>query len=162
MASAEKRKCFVEVSSSRPADSRRFSGKNKRSHMTVSKMFKGLLLGLSVLLATGAFAASKGSLQVNAPVSVAGKQLAAGNYEVKWDGSGPNVELSILKGKNVVATVPAQIVNLDRSPEDNAAVVRTDENGSRVLAQIRFSGKKTALQIGGEASGSSSGGSSIR
>ncbi len=130
--------------------------------MTVSKMLKGLLLGLSVLLATGAFAASKGSLQVSAPVSVAGKQLAAGNYEVKWEGSGPNVELSILKGKNVVATVPAHLVDLNHSSDQDAAVVRTNGDGARELAQIRFSGKKTALEIGEGGSGSSSSGSSIR
>ncbi len=127
--------------------------------MTVSKMLKGLLLGLSVLLATGAFAASKGSLQVSAPVSVAGKQLPAGSYEVKWEGSGPNVELSILKGKNVVAKVPAHLVDLNRSPEDNAAVVRTSSDGSRELAQIRFSGRKQALEIGQESAASGSGGS---
>jgi hypothetical protein len=130
--------------------------------MKTSRMFKGLLMGVSVLLAASAFAASKGSLQVNAAVSVAGKQLAAGNYEVKWEGSGSNVELSILKGKNVVATVPAHLVDLDRSPDQDAAVVTTNGDGSRTLAQIRFSGKKTAVEIGEPASGSSSSGSSIR
>ena len=134
--------------------------------MTVSKMLKGLLLGLSVLLATGAFAASKGSLQISAPVSVAGKQLAAGTYDVKWEGSGPNVELSILKGKNVVATVPAHLVDLNRSPDQDAAVVKTTGDGSRELAQIRFSGRKQALEIGQESaasgSGGSDGGSSVR
>ena len=76
--------------------------------MSVSKISKGLLLGMALLLATSGFAANKGTLQVNDPVTVNGKQLGAGEYTVKWDGAGPNVELNILRGKNVVATVPAR------------------------------------------------------
>ena len=68
--------------------------------MTTSKIYKGLLLGLALLLATSVFAATnKGSMQVTDPLTVNGKQLPAGDYTVKWDGAGPNVELNILSGK---------------------------------------------------------------
>jgi hypothetical protein len=83
--------------------------------MSVSKISKGLLLGLALLLATSGFAANKGSLQVDNPVTINGKPLAAGEYTVKWDGAGPNVELNIMKGKNVVATVPARMLDLEQS-----------------------------------------------
>ena len=128
--------------------------------MNFAKTFKGLILGSALLLATTAFAASKGSLQLTAPATVAGKQLAAGDYTVKWDGNGPSVQLEILKGKNVVATVPAQVVTLDHESNYDSAVVNTDGSGGRVLSQIRFSGKKMALSVGGEGSGASSSGSS--
>jgi hypothetical protein len=128
--------------------------------MNFAKTFKGLVLGSALLLATSAFAASKGALQLTAPATVAGKQLAAGDYTVKWDGNGPNVQLEILKGKNVVATVPAQVVTLDHESNYDSAVVNTDGSGGRVLSQIRFSGKKMALSVAGEGSGSSSSGSS--
>jgi hypothetical protein len=39
-------------------------------------------------------------------------------------------------------------------------VVNTATDGSRVLSQIRFSGKKMALTVGGEGGASSSGSSS--
>jgi len=116
--------------------------------MKVSKMTKSLLLGLALLLATGAFAANKGSLQLNEAVSLSGKQLAAGDYTVKWDGNGPNVQASIMKGRNVVATVPARLVDLDRAPGSDAAVTTSNGDGSRSLTQIRFYGKKAALVIG--------------
>jgi hypothetical protein len=128
--------------------------------MNFAKTFKGLVLGSALLLATTAFAASKGSLQLTAPATVAGKQLAAGDYTVKWDGNGPSVQLEILKGKNVVATVPAQVVTLDHESNYDSAVVNTVGGGARVLTQIRFSGKKMALSVGGESGGSSSSGSS--
>jgi hypothetical protein len=131
--------------------SRRFSGK-KRIEMKVSKMTKSVLLGLALLLATGAFAANKGSLQLSNAANISGKQLAAGDYTVKWDGNGPNVQASIMKGKNVVATVPARLVDLDRAPGSDAAVITNNADGSRSLTQIRFSGKKAALAIGEEAS----------
>ena len=125
--------------------------------MNLAKVSKGLILGLALLLSTGAFAASKGPLQLSSPATVAGKQLAAGEYTVKWDGTGPSVQVEILKGKNVVATVPAQVVTLEHPSNYDSAVVNTNGDGSRVLSQIRFSGKKLALTVGGEGAGSSSG-----
>ena len=118
--------------------------------MKSSKLSKGLLLGLALLLATSAFAANKGSLQVSDTVTVSGKQLARGEYTVKWEGNGPNVELNILQGKKVVATTPARLIDLNRSADGDSAVVRKNDDGSRTLAEIRFTGKKYALALGNE------------
>jgi len=118
--------------------------------MKSSKLSKGLLLGLALLLATSAFAANKGSLQVSDEVTVSGKQLARGEYTVKWEGNGPNVELNILQGKKVVATAPARLIDLSRSADGDSAVVRKNDDGSRTLAEIRFAGKKYALALGKE------------
>ena len=118
--------------------------------MKSSKLSKGLLLGLALLLATSAFAANKGSLQVSDPVTVSGRQLAPGAYTVEWEGNGPNVELNILQGKKVVATMPARLIDLNRSADGDSAVVRKNDDGSRTLAEIRFAGKKYALALGNE------------
>ena len=118
--------------------------------MKSSKLSKGLLLGLALLPATSAFAANKGSLQVSDTVTVSGKQLARGEYTVKWEGNGPNVELNILQGKKVVATTPARLIDLNRSADADSAVVRKNDDGSRTLAEIRFAGKKYALAVGNE------------
>jgi hypothetical protein len=118
--------------------------------MKSSKLSKGLLLGLALLLATSAFAANKGSLQVSDTVTVSGKQLARGEYTVKWEGNGPNVELNILRGKEVVATTPARLIDLNRTADGDSAVVRKNDDGSRTLAEIRFAGKKYALAVGNE------------
>jgi hypothetical protein len=113
--------------------------------MKVSNCCKGLLLSLALLLATTAFAANKGSLQISDTVNLAGRQLAPGNYTVKWEGNGPSVQASIMQGKNVIATVPARLVDLDRSAGHDAAVTRRSENGTKSLNEIRFYGKKQAL-----------------
>lgn len=118
--------------------------------MKASKISKGLLLGLALLLATSVFAINKGSLQVSDPITVNGKQIGAGEYTVKWEGNGPDVELNILHGKNVVATVPARMVDLDRAPSRDSAVTVVNPDGHKSLNEIRFSGKKYALAIGAE------------
>jgi hypothetical protein len=128
--------------------------------MKFQSISKSLLLGLALLLATGAFAAvNKGSLQLSNPVTVSGTQLSAGEYSVKWDGNGPNVELNILKGNKVVATTPARLVDLSQKQSVDNAVVKSNADGTRSLAEIRFSGKKFALAIGSETA-SMDGGSS--
>jgi len=58
---------------------------------------------MTVLFATAAFAAdNKASIQVSRDVVVGGKTLTAGKYNVTWEGQGPNVDLSISHGKQVV------------------------------------------------------------
>jgi hypothetical protein len=123
--------------------------------MKLSLNSKLVTLVLSVLLATSAFAASdahKGNLQVFDPVQVNGKQLSAGEYQVKWEGNGPDVQLNILKGKKLVATSHAKVVDLDQKANGDSAVVSNNNDGTRSLNQIRFGGKKFALSLNGETS----------
>jgi len=116
--------------------------------MKFANVSKGLLLGLALLLATSAFAAAnKGSMQLVDQVTVSGKQLPAGDYSVKWDGSGPNVELSILKGNKVVATTPARLIDLSQKTNSDAAVVQENGDGSKALTEIHFSGRSSRWRL---------------
>jgi hypothetical protein len=128
--------------------------------MKFANISKGFVLGLALLLATAAFAANKGSMQLLDSVTVSGKQLPAGDYSVKWDGTGPNVELSILKGNKVIATTPARLIDLNEKSNHDAAVVQNNGDGSKSLAEIHFSGKKYALAIGGDSASMDGSGSS--
>ncbi len=120
---------------------------------------KSLVLGIALLLASSAFAASKANLQVLNPVSVNGTSLKPGDYKVQWEGSGPNVELSIVQGSKVLAKVPAHIIQLDQPANDDAAVTRKDESGAKILAGVRFHGKKFALELGEASEGMQAGSS---
>ncbi len=116
-----------------------------------SKSLKGLLCATILLLAASAFA-EKASLQLYDSVTVGGKQLQAGDYTVQWDGSGPNVQVNILRGKaKVVATVPARVVDVKEELSTNSYSLTTNPDGSKSLSQIQFHGKKFALAIGGDA-----------
>jgi hypothetical protein len=87
---------------------------------------------------------------LNDPLTINGKQLAAGEYRLQWEGTGSSVELSILRGKTVVASVPARLVDLDRPAQADLTIVRMNADGSKALSEIRFGGKKYSLAIGNE------------
>jgi hypothetical protein len=116
--------------------------------MKVATVSKTLVLGLALVLASSAFAATKTSLQLSHPVTVNGTTLQAGNYKLQWEGSGPNVEVSILQGKNVVAKTPARVVDLHTPAANDATLTRKTDSGPDSLTGIRFEGKKLSLELG--------------
>jgi hypothetical protein len=128
--------------------------------MKFATVSKSIVLGLALLLAMSAFAATKAGLQLANPVTVNGTTLKPGDYKVQWEGSGPNVELSILQGKNVVAKVSAHVIELQTPAPSNAAVTRQNDNGPSSLTGLRFEGKKIALDLGDASASMQAGGSS--
>ncbi len=122
--------------------------------MRFSLYSKVIVLTMAGLLATSAFAAGaahKGSFKVTDPVAVNGKQLPAGDYTITWNGDGPDVTVNITQGSKVLATASGKVVALDQKSDQDAAEVRNSSSGSRELTAVRFSGKKYALEISGEA-----------
>jgi hypothetical protein len=115
--------------------------------MKFATVSKSLVLGLAVLLASSAFAATKASLQLDNPVTVNGTTLKAGSYKLEWEGAGPNVELSILQGKKVVLKTPAHVVELQTPAANDAAVTVQNNSGTTSLTALRFEGKKTSLDL---------------
>ncbi len=127
--------------------------------MKFATVSKSLVLGLALLLASSAFAGTKASLQLNNPVTLNGTTLKPGDYKVQWEGRGPNVEVSIIQGKNVVAKVPAHVVELQTAASSDAAVTRKNDSGPNTLAGLRFEGKKIALELGEASEGMEAGSS---
>jgi len=127
--------------------------------MKLSMISKSLLPGLALLLATSAFAANKGnkgSLELLAPATVSGHQLAPGQYKLTWDGTGSSVELMILSHGKLVAAVPARLIELSQSERNNATELRTNGDGSQSLTKIDFAGKKYALAFGDQSAATES------
>ena len=127
--------------------------------MKFATVSKSLVMGLALLLATSAFAATKANLQLSNPVLVNGTTLKPGDYKVQWEGSGPSVELSIMQGKNVLAKVPAHVVDLQTPSANDAAVTRKNDSGPNSLAGLRFQGKKFAIELGEASDGMEAGSS---
>lgn len=121
--------------------------------MKLSTIFRVTLPGLALLLATGAFAAheaTKGSFNLDEPVTVSGHQLAPGEYKLTWNGAGQNIELNIISRGKVAATVPARLIEVDGKSRDNATVERKNDDGTESLIQINFAGKQYALAFDNE------------
>ena len=79
------------------------------------------LLGSALMFSSAALAgdSNKGSLQLYEKINVEGKALNPGHYTVTWEGAGPNVQVTVLQGKQAVATFPAHLTEqATRNTED--------------------------------------------
>jgi hypothetical protein len=137
----------------------RSGNKIQGAAMKFATVSKSLVMGLALLLASSAFAATKASVVLQNPTTIQGTKLKAGEYKLQWDGTGPNVEVSIIQGKTVLAKVPAKLVDLSSPAQNNAAVVKRNDDGTTTLAGARFEGKKFALELGDSSEGMQAGSS---
>jgi len=117
------------------------------SKCTFAILVAAVMLTASAWAADNSSAASKGSMELDRPAKVAGTVLPAGKYRVEWTGTGDQVEVKILRGKNVVATSPAQMVKVDVTSYDHTSS-SASADGTRALTQISFGKQKFALRLG--------------
>ena len=110
---------------------------------------KSVVLTLAVLVATSAFAGTgnKGSLHLSEAVQVNGQAVPAGDYQLRWEGTGANVEVSFVQGKKVVTKTSAKVVELKTTFNSDAAVIDKSSSTPSVT-EVRFAGKKYALELG--------------
>jgi len=127
--------------------------------MKVTKLFT-LLAGSSLLFSASVFAGNgnKKTLHIDTAVTVDGKSLAPGDYKFEWSGTGPDVKVNILKGKETVASVSARVVSLPVSNKQDGYSASAAKDGSHSLTTLFFSGEKYDLQIGDAASASAASG----
>ena len=115
--------------------------------MNTKNIAKGLLFGASLLLASAAFAGEKASVKVFETVKVNGKTIPAGDYNLSWEGTGSNVQVSILKGKETIATLPAQLEASNAASANSGYSTRKEGDGSTSLTNVFFAGKKYSLNL---------------
>ena len=103
----------------------------------------------SLLLSTAALAVktNKKTMHLYEDAKVKGTLLHPGDYKVEWNGSGPNVRLSIVQNGTTLATVPARVVAENTPHDQDGYVLRDAKNGGKSLEEIFFSGKKYDLKI---------------
>jgi hypothetical protein len=119
----------------------------KLNNLALNHLAKTVVLGLAVLLASSAFASNKGTLQAHETLEVNGQQLPAGEYQLRWDGTGSNVEVSFMQGKKEIAKTSARLVNLDKASDNDSALV-DHSSGKAIVTEVRFAGRKYALALG--------------
>ena len=95
-------------------------------------------------LSLSAFAKDRneGKFTLSEAASVGSTQLHPGDYKATWEGSGSDVQVKILQGKNVVAASPAKLAD---NPTHQDAVTVKGESGSRSIDQIDFAGARKSL-----------------
>ena len=107
-----------------------------------------MLIAFMLVVAASVSAADKnsGNVTISESVRLGGSQLAPGDYKVSWEGSGPNVQVTLTRGKSSI-TAPATITD-QSSPYGRTAVIVRQDNGSKVLNSIQLS--KHLLVFGAE------------
>jgi hypothetical protein len=107
----------------------------------------------ALLLAAGAFAANatQGKLHVYEAVRIQGKALQPGNYKVEWNGQGPDVQVTILSGKETVATLPAKLVPTNNKNTEDGYSSAKQSDGTNDLQTIFFHGTTFELQVSQQA-----------
>jgi len=122
--------------------------------MNRGQILKAVVIAGLLTLAVSAYAAN--TITLSHPAMLNGKQLDAGQYDVKI--SGDNVTL--LRGKTEVATAKATLKDLDSKARFNAVVTKANGSGLPSITEIQFEGKKQVLVFDNtsQASNDSSGG----
>ncbi len=114
--------------------------------MTRSIPVRALILGLALFTAGATvFAKVSRSLNVPQPASVEGKQIEAGTYDVGWEDGQSRTTVTLSKGKSVVATLQANVVEGDKKHDRNMVVYAENPDGLRTISEIRLAGSKTTI-----------------
>lgn len=105
--------------------------------------------GSALLLSSAAVAGepNKGSLNLYEKVNVEGKELNPGKYTITWDGSGPNVQVTVTQGKQTLATFPAHVTEQAARNNEDAYASNSDTTGARSLTAIYPNGKRFSLEL---------------
>lgn len=113
------------------------------------------LITVALLGSAVAFAGetNKATLQLYEKVSVDGKALDPGKYTVAWEGSGPTVQVTISKGKQTVATLPAHLAEQAARNNGDAYGSSTEPDGSRTLTAIYVGGTRVSLEFSHQEAG---------
>ena len=109
--------------------------------------YLALLSMLALLSSVSALARDKiqHSVQIPDTVQVGGAQLKPGNYQVEWQGTGPEIQVNFVRDGKTVATVPGTLKTNDaKEPQDDIVTATTSAN-TKTLTEIDFSRNKESL-----------------
>lgn len=92
------------------------------------------------VLPLSAVAGTKPSASINLsePVVISGMHLQPGEYTVRWNGTGSDMQVQFLRGKKEIVSVPAKVI-AQSNPTSPAITLRSTEDGSKTISEIDLS-----------------------
>jgi hypothetical protein len=102
---------------------------------------------LALLLSVSAFAKPKSdSITLYHDATINGTNLPAGDYTVKYDTDGSAAQVKFMQGNKEVASATGQVKTLPKKTAASQVVLNTSGD-SRVIREIDFGGKDTAISF---------------
>jgi hypothetical protein len=100
-------------------------------------------------MSLNAFAKDKNEMQVtfSEKVQVGSTEVKPGTYKLQWEGNGPDVQVKVVSGKDVVATVPAKLLANPSAKGVDAILTRDNANVNQ-LEQVDFAKGRQSLVFG--------------
>lgn len=87
------------------------------------------------------------SVKVNLdePVTLAGKALPAGDYRFEWQGDEPKFDVTVERDDKTVVVAHAQLERRPVEAQSQSVVTRRTKSGASIMEELRLRGQKTAL-----------------
>jgi len=106
-----------------------------------------ILFTVALMFSTGAFAkdSNRHSVEIPDSVQVGGTQLKSGKYDVKWQGAGPEIQVSFVHDGKTVATVPGTLKTNDPHVTEDDIVTDTTGATTKTLKEIDFGHNKESV-----------------
>ena len=114
-----------------------------RIQSQAGKLTVGLIL--SLLAVAPAFAKHVRQFDFDKAVSVNGKQLTPGKYNVIWETHSPQATITIAHKKDVLVTTTGTVVERPKAYDSDSIVYSTEPDGSLTLVELRFAGSNKVL-----------------
>ena len=112
---------------------------------------------LIIPLALQAASRDSASVSFYATVTVGGTQIPAGDYRVRWEGTGTVVTVTITKDNKVVASAPATLREGRTGYKDEAVALKREGN-TAIVTSISWKTRSLDFDQTDGSSGSASGG----
>jgi hypothetical protein len=103
------------------------------------------VLAVCVMDGSPVFAKDSRMVKLYHSLEVNGTQIAPGEYQVSWEAQGSGTIVTFAKGKKVIATAPARVVDGSQKFSTNRVDFVEDEKGTAKLIEIRFGGTNQSL-----------------
>jgi hypothetical protein len=105
-----------------------------------------LLLVLAVAPAMVLAANGTAKFSVVQKMFVAGHEINAGVYEVKWESSSPEATVTFINSKGEVSLkVQAKVEEIEKNFESNSLLIGKDSGGRDAIKGLQFAGEKTRI-----------------
>lgn len=115
--------------------------------MRIQNQARRLAVGsvIAFLAVTPAFAKHSRQVDFDKAMTINGKLLTPGKYNVIWETHSPQATITITHKNDVVVTTSGTVVERPKAYDNDSILYKTEPDGSHTLLELRFAGSNKVL-----------------